>query len=215
MPKAPRAGICKMPCYSIDGVLPVVEDGAYVHPTAVLIGDVRVAPGCYVGPNASLRGDFGSIELRAGANVQDACVVHGFPGKATIVEENGHVGHGAILHGCVVGKDALVGMNAVVMDEAVVGELSFIGASAFVPAGMVIPARSLVIGVPARVVRLLSDEEIAWKRIGTGNYHDLVKRSLDSMVEVEPLREMADRKAVLSAPEGQSLVAMKRPNPSN
>ncbi len=107
-----------MPCYSIDGVTPVVDPGAYVHPTAVLIGDVIVGPGCYVGPCASLRGDFGRIALHAGANVQDTCVVHGFPLADTVVEEDGHIGHGAVLHACVVRRGALVGMNAVVMDEA-------------------------------------------------------------------------------------------------
>jgi len=110
-----------MPCYAIEGVIPVVHPTAYVHPTAVLIGDVHIGPNCYVGPNASLRGDFGRIVLHAGANVQDNCVMHGFPQQDTLVEENGHIGHGAVLHSCTVRRDALVGMNAVVMDEAVVG----------------------------------------------------------------------------------------------
>ena len=107
-----------MPSYSIEGVIPVVHPSAYVHPTAVLIGDVHIGPNCYVGPNASLRGDFGRIVLLAGANVQDNCVMHGFPQQDTVVEENGHIGHGAVLHSCIVRRDALVGMNAVVMDEA-------------------------------------------------------------------------------------------------
>jgi carbonic anhydrase/acetyltransferase-like protein (isoleucine patch superfamily) len=125
-----------MPSYSIEGVIPVVDPSAYVHPTAVLIGDVIVGPHCYVGPNASLRGDFGRIVLKAGSNVQDTCVIHGFPAQDTVVGENGHIGHGAVLHSCMVGRDALVGMNAVVMDEAVVGERSIVAACAFVPAGM-------------------------------------------------------------------------------
>ena len=198
-----------MPCYSIDGVIPVVAKDAYVHPTAVLIGDVRVASNCYVGPNACLRGDFGSIELRAGSNLQDTCVVHGFPARATVVEENGHIGHGAVLHGCLVGRNALIGMNAVVMDGAVIGESSFVGASAFVPAGMVIPPESLAFGIPARVIRLLTEEELVWKAMGTTNYHDLVKRSLDSMVEVEPLRDLVERRAVLRVPEGKPLAEEK------
>src|SRR3989449_3953893 len=85
--------------YSIDGITPVVDPTAYVHPTAVLIGDVIVGKGCYVGPHASLRGDFGRIELREGSNIQDSCVMHSFPGQDAIVEEDGHVGHGAVLHG--------------------------------------------------------------------------------------------------------------------
>ena len=113
-----------MPCYSIEGVVPVVDPSAYVHPSAVLIGDVIIGPECYVGPCASLRGDFGRIVLERGANVQDTCVIHGFPQRDTVVEENGHIGHGAVLHSCVVRRDALVGMNAVVMDDAEVCEAS-------------------------------------------------------------------------------------------
>ena len=136
--------------------MPVVDPTAFVHPTAVLIGDVRVGPGCYVGPCASLRGDFGRLVLEAGVNVQDTCVLHGFPGTDTVVEADGHIGHGAVLHGCVVRRDALVGMNAVVMDEAEVGEQAIVAACAFVRAGMKVPPRMLVAGVPGKVVRELT-----------------------------------------------------------
>ncbi|STW14975.1 phenylacetic acid degradation protein PaaY [Klebsiella pneumoniae subsp. rhinoscleromatis] len=98
-----------MPIYQIDGLTPVVPEESYVHPTAVLIGDVILGKGVYVGPNASLRGDFGRIVVKDGANIQDNCVMHGFPGQDTVVEEEGHIGHGAILHGCVIGRNALVG----------------------------------------------------------------------------------------------------------
>ncbi len=81
-----------MPCYRLDGLTPVVDPTAYVHPSAVLIGDVIVGPRCYVGPLASLRGDFGRIVLEEGANLQDTCVMHGFPGGDTVIERNGHVG---------------------------------------------------------------------------------------------------------------------------
>src|SRR3569623_2685610 len=114
--------------YAINGVTPVVDPAAYVHPSAVLIGDVIVGAGCYVGPCASLRGDFGRIEVRAGANLQDGCVAHGFPGTDTIVAEEGHIGRGAILHGCVVERNALVGMNAVINDNAVIGESAIVAA---------------------------------------------------------------------------------------
>lgn len=199
-----------MPCYSIEGVVPVVDPTAYVHPTAVLIGDVIVGPECYVGPCASLRGDFGRIILRRGANVQDTCVVHGFPSADTVVEENGHIGHGAVLHSCVIRRDALVGMNAVVMDEAEVGEKSIIAASAFVRAGMKVPPRSLVAGVPAKVVRELSEEEISWKLEGTLTYQDLAKRCLTSMQEVTPLPQVEADRPRLKAPEVQPLIAAKR-----
>jgi len=201
-----------VPCYAIDGVVPVVDPAAYVHPTAVLIGDVIVGPGCYVGPCASLRGDFGRIVFERGSNVQDCCVVHAFPGTDTVIEEDGHIGHGAILHGCIVKRNAMVGMNAVVMDEAVIGESSIVAAGAFVKAGLVIPPRSLAVGAPARVLRQLSDEEIAWKSAGTRTYQELAVRSLASLRECAPLAAAeADRRRIpISAEDVQPLVAMKK-----
>jgi phenylacetic acid degradation protein len=199
-----------MPCYSLEGVVPVVDPGAYVHPTAVLIGDVIVGPGCYVGPCASLRGDFGRIVLERGANVQDNCVIHGFPDQDTVVEEDGHIGHGAVLHSCVVRRDALVGMNAVVMDEAEIGESAIVAACAFVPAGMKVPARSLVTGVPARVRRQLGEEEIAWKQEGTRTYQDLTRRCLASLVEVQPLAAAEENRPRLQSPDVRPLIATRR-----
>lgn len=199
-----------MPCYAIDGVRPVVHPTAHVHPTAVLIGDVIIGAGAYIGPLASLRGDFGRIIVEAGANVQDSCVMHGFPGSDTVVEENGHIGHGAVLHGCVVRRDALVGMNAVVMDEAEIGAQSIVAACAFVRAGMKVPPRHLVGGMPAKVMRELKDEEIAWKLEGTLVYQDLVRRCHASLVEVTPLTEAEPDRPRTRAPEVKSLIATKR-----
>lgn len=178
-----------MPSYSIDGVKPVIDASAYVHPTATLIGDVWIGPGSYVGPSASLRGDFGRIVLKAGSNVQDSCVAHAFPGKDVIVEENGHVGHGAIIHGCTVGQDAMVGMNAVVMDDTVIAPRSIIGACAFVKAGFSCEPGSLIVGAPAKILRALDEDEIEWKRKGTEEYQNLTSRSLNSLEECLPLAE--------------------------
>jgi phenylacetic acid degradation protein len=199
-----------MPCYSIEGVVPVIDPSAYVHPSAVLIGDVIVGAQCYVGPCASLRGDFGRIVLERGANVQDCCVVHGFPQRDTVVEENGHVGHGAVLHSCVVRRDALVGMNAVVMDEAEVGEASIVAACAFVPAGMKLPAKSLAAGVPAKVRRELTEQEIAWKLEGTLTYQELTRRCLSSLVEVPPLEAVEPGRPRLKASDVRPLIAARR-----
>ena len=173
--------------YSIDGVTPVVDPTAYVHPSAVLIGDVIVGAGCYIGPFASLRGDFGGIRVQAGANLQDCCIMHGFPGTDTTVEENGHIGHAAILHSCVIRKNALVGMNAVVNDNAVIGEWSVVAANSFVKAGMVVAPRMLVAGTPARVVRELTDQELEWKDSGTVSYQELTRRCLKTMRATSPL----------------------------
>jgi len=196
--------------YAIDGIVPVVDPTAYVHPSAVLIGDVIIGHGCYVGPCASLRGDFGRLILEAGANLQDTCVMHGFPGTDTVVGENGHIGHGAVLHGCRVGRNALVGMNAVIMDNAVIGEASIIAASAFVKASEIVPDRVLVAGVPAKVIRPLSEEEMAWKAEGTKTYQDLTRRCLATMVETAPLAAMeADRKRIVM-PDVVPLTELKK-----
>jgi len=196
--------------YAIDGIVPVVDPTAFVHPTAVLIGDVIVGPDCYVGPCASLRGDFGRLILERGANLQDTCVMHGFPGTDTVVEEDGHVGHGAVLHGCRIGKNALIGMNAVIMDNAVIGESAIIAACAFVKAGVEIPARSLAAGMPAKVIRQLSDEEIAWKLEGTHTYQDLTRRCLATMVETTALTEVEPDRKRIHMPEVIPLVEMKK-----
>jgi phenylacetic acid degradation protein len=184
----------KLKVFAIDGITPVVHPSAYVHPSAVLIGDVIVGPGCYVGPCASLRGDFGRLILEEGANVQDTCVIHGFMGADTVVEKNGHIGHGAVLHGCRIGENALIGMNAVIMDNAVVGESAIVAASSFVKAGLIIPPRVLMAGAPARKVRDLSESEMAGKSLGTAAYHDLTRRCFNSMIETEALTEVENNR---------------------
>ena len=185
--------------YAIDGITPVVDPTAYVHPTAVLIGDVIVGPGAYVGPLASLRGDFGRIIMQRGSNVQDTCVIHGVAEQDTTIEEDGHIGHGAVLHGCHIGRNVLIGMNAVVMDGTVVGESSIVGAMAFVKTGMEIPPRSLVTGAPARIQRALSEKEIAGKHFGTRQYQRLTQRCLSSMQAVSPLTSPEPDRARLTA----------------
>ncbi|HET9822750.1 MAG TPA: phenylacetic acid degradation protein PaaY [Burkholderiaceae bacterium] len=189
-----------MPCYAIDGLVPVIDPSAHVHPMAVVIGDVWIGPGVYVGPCASLRGDFGRLVIEQGANVQDNCTLHGFPASETLVEPDGHIGHGAVLHGCIVRRGALVGMNAVVMDEAEIGERAIVAASAFVRAAMKVPPRTLAAGVPAKVLRELTEQEMAWKHDGTRVYHDLVHRCHASLQEVQPLAA-ADRARRRLGPE--------------
>ncbi len=181
-----------MPVYQIDGLTPVVPRDSYVHPTAVLIGDVIIGHRVYIGPNASLRGDFGRIVVKDGANVQDNCVMHGFPQQDTVVEEDGHIGHGAVLHGCVVGRNALVGMNSVVLDGAQIGENCIVGACAFIKGKDKFDANILILGSPAKAVRPLRPEEITWKEQGTREYQELVLRCQQSMHQVEPLREIEE-----------------------
>jgi phenylacetic acid degradation protein len=196
-------------CYAIDGIRPVVDPTAFVHPSADLIGDVIVGPDCYVGPGASLRGDFGRLILEKGVNVQDTCVMHGFPGTDTRVEKNGHVGHGAVLHGCHVGPGALIGMNAVIMDGAVIGESAIVAAMSFVKADYEVPARSLAAGIPAKVLRQLSDEEIAWKESGTRDYQRLTRRCFESLEETTALSEVEKDRPRLDVSDSVPLFQVK------
>jgi phenylacetic acid degradation protein len=195
--------------YSIDGVTPVVDPAAYVHPSAILIGDVIVGAGCYIGPAACLRGDFGRLDIRAGANIQDTCVLHAYPGHGIIVGEDGHIGHGAVLHSCIVERNALVGMNAVVNDNAVIGESAIVAAMAFVRAGMIVPPRTLAAGVPAKVLRALTELELKWKIEGTQSYHDLARRSLATMRATTPLAAPEPGRKTLDLPELLPLSSLK------
>jgi len=173
--------------WAFEGVVPVIDPSAYVHPSAVLIGDVIVGARCYVGAGAVMRGDFGRIELHAEANLQDNCVVHSLPDFDCVMETRSHIGHGAIIHGCRVGRDALVGMNAVVLDKAVIGEQTIVAAMAMVKVGWQVPARVLVAGVPGRVVRELGEQDLAWKHEGTELYVELARRSRAGVVPARPL----------------------------
>ncbi len=196
--------------YSIDGITPVVHPLAYVHPSAVLIGDVILGAGVYVGPCASLRGDFGRIVIEAGANIQDACIVHGIPGEDTVIEEDGHIGHGAIIHAARICRNAMVGMHAVINDHAEIGESAFVGALAFVKTGMKVPARTLAVGMPARVLRLLSDEELAWKRDATRQYQQLTERCRATLRETVALTEVEPDRARIKLADVLPLGAYKQ-----
>ena len=184
--------------YSFEGVVPVIHPDTFVHPEAVIIGDVIIGAGCYIGPFASLRGDFGQIIIGDGANVQDSCTLHAFPGQGVEIEKDGHVGHGAILHGCTVGICALIGMNAVVMDGAKIGEKAFVGANSFLKAGFIVPPRHIVAGNPGKIIRELKDEEINWKAAGTMIYQSLAKRSKISLERTEPLTEIDENRKKIS-----------------
>lgn len=196
--------------YEIDGVAPIIHPTAFVHPAAVIIGDVTIGAGCYVAPGASMRGDMGPLVMEDGANLQDNCVVHGFPGNITTIGRNGHIGHGAVLHGCTIGENALVGMSAVVMDNAVIGESAFVAALAFVKAGFEVPAKTLVAGIPAKVTRPLTDKELAWKVSATRAYHDLAVRSRETMRPVTPYPTADVGRGAVNAADVASLHVTKK-----
>lgn len=195
--------------YSIDGLVPVVDPSAFVHESAVLVGDVIVGARAYVGPGACLRGDFGRIVVEEGANIQDTCMLHGFPGKDTVVGREATIGHGAVLHGCVIRRGALVGMNAVVNDNAEVGEEAMVAALAFVKAEAKIPARGLAAGIPARVLRELTAEELAWKTDNMHLYQKLTERSAKTMRRVEALTAVEPGRKRIDIPGAIPLSEMK------
>jgi phenylacetic acid degradation protein len=196
--------------YAIDGITPVVHPSAFVHPSAVLIGDVIVGARAYIGPCACLRGDFGRIVVEEGANIQDTCMLHGFPGKDTVVGAEATVGHGAVLHGCVVRRGALIGMNCVVNDNAEVGEDAVVAALAFVKAEERIPARSLAVGIPAKVVRALSAEELRWKKDNMHLYQQLAVRSAKTMQQVDALTEVEAGRKRIDIPGSVPLSELKK-----
>jgi carbonic anhydrase/acetyltransferase-like protein (isoleucine patch superfamily) len=180
--------------YAFDGFIPVVHESAFVHPKASVTGNVIIGKDVYIGPGAAIRGDWGGIVIEDGCNVQENCTIHMFPGVTVVLEAGAHIGHGAVVHGARIGANALIGMNAVVMDNAVVGAGSVVGALCFVPTEMQIPPRSVVVGNPAKIVKEVSDEMLAWKSEGTALYQQLPAQMRASWQDVEPLREVpADR----------------------
>ena len=195
--------------YSIDGIVPVVHPSAFVHESAVLVGDVIVGARAYIGPCACLRGDFGRILVEEGANIQDTCMLHGFPGKDTVVGAEATIGHGAVLHGCVLRRGALIGMNCVVNDNAEVGEGAMVAAMAFVKAEARIPPRSLAAGIPARVLRELSAEESQWKKDNMHLYQQLAERSSKTMQRVEALTAVEPGRKRIDIPGSIPLSELK------
>ncbi len=177
-----------MAIFEFEGFKPVVHESAFVHPQATVTGNVIIGRDVYVGPGAAIRGDWGEIIIEDGCNVQENCVVHMFPGVTVTLKKGAHIGHGAIIHGALIGENALIGMNAVVMDQAEVGANCIVGALCFIPAEMKIPVRQMVVGNPAKIIKEVSDEMIAWKSEGTKLYQALPAECRASLRECELLR---------------------------
>ncbi|HTA82335.1 MAG TPA: transferase hexapeptide repeat family protein [Bacteroidia bacterium] len=173
--------------YEFNGFRPVVHKSSFVHPQACVTGNVIIGKNVYIGPGAAIRGDWGEIVISDGCNVQENCTIHMFPGVSVMLEENAHIGHGAIIHGGHIGKDVLIGMNSVVLDNVVIGEGSIVGALTLVPEGMQIPARKLVVGSPAKIIKDVTDEMLEWKKQGTAIYQSLPKQMHESFKPCEPL----------------------------
>lgn len=178
-----------MAFYRFNGIVPVVHPSSFVHPQAAVTGHVVIGKDVYIGPGCALRGDWGKIVIEDGCNVQENCTVHMFPGVTVLLKEGAHIGHGAIIHGATIGRNGLVGMNAVIMDEAELGDECIVGALCFIKQGEKIPARSLVVGNPAKIIRQVSDEMVAWKTEGTRLYQQLPRQCFLTLQACEPLAE--------------------------
>lgn len=178
--------------FEYKGFIPVIDSSAFVHPQATITGNVIIGRDVYIGPHACLRGDWGGIEVQDGCNIQENCTIHMFPGVTVVLEEAAHVGHGAIIHGARLGKNCMIGMNSVIMDESYIGAESIVGALSFVKAKMQVPPRSLLVGNPAKIIREVTDDMIAWKTKGTQLYQTLPAYMHQSWKEVEPLRTLPD-----------------------
>ena len=176
--------------YEFNGYKPVIDPSSFVHKEATIIGNVIIGKKVYIDPGASIRGDWGKITIKDGCNVQDNCTIHIFPGKDVILEENAHIGHGAIVHGANIGKNTLVGMNSVIMDDCNIGDECIIGALCFIKGEMNIPNRKIVVGNPAIIKGEVSDEMISWKTKGTELYQDLPNECYTLMKECEPLLDI-------------------------
>jgi phenylacetic acid degradation protein len=176
--------------YSFKGHIPVIHESSFVNPLAAVTGNVIIGKNCYIGPGAAIRGDWGEIILEDGVNVQENCTVHMFPGKSIVLKEGAHVGHGAVIHGANLGRNCLIGMNSVIMDDAQIGDECIVGAMAFVKAATVFEKRQLIVGNPAKSIKEVSEEMIAWKTVGTKLYQQLPTDCHESLREVPPLREI-------------------------
>ncbi len=176
--------------YEFNGYKPVIDKSAFVHKEATIIGNVIIGKDVYIGPGASLRGDWGQITIKDGCNVQDNCIIHIFPGKDVVLKENAHIGHGAIIHGASIGKNTLIGMNAVIMDDANIGDECIIGALCFIKAEMQVQNRKIVVGNPAQIKGEVSNNMINWKSKGTELYQTLTEECRTLMNECIPLSKI-------------------------
>jgi phenylacetic acid degradation protein len=175
--------------YQYKGMTPSMHPSSFAHPQAAITGNVIIGKDCYIGPGAALRGDWGQIIIEDGCNVQENCIIHMFPGITVLLKQGAHIGHGAIIHGAVIGRNCLVGMNSVIMDNVVLGDECIVGALSLITEGEQISPRSVVVGNPARIVKQVSDEMLAWKTQGTKLYQDLPRQMHENSGPVEPLKE--------------------------
>jgi carbonic anhydrase/acetyltransferase-like protein (isoleucine patch superfamily) len=165
-----------MPLYAFEDRAPTISPSAWIAATATLVGDVHVEDEASVWYGAVLRGDFGRIIVRRGANVQDGSVLHGGNDPVTVVGEGATVGHLCVVHGAVIGTEALIGNGATVLDGAVIGSRALVAAGCTVPPGMTVPDGMLAVGVPARITGPVTGSAKQWVDTNPEVYRELARR---------------------------------------
>ncbi len=172
-----------MALFTLDGTsVRTAQSGQWwVAPNATVVGNVELKDDASVWFNAVIRGDNEPIVIGRGSNVQDGCVLHTDPGFPLTIEQECTIGHMVMLHGCTIKRGALVGIGAIVLNGAVVGEDCMIGAHALVPEGKIIPPRSVVMGVPGKIVREVTDDDIARNRRTCANYQQNWRRFAEGL----------------------------------
>lgn len=162
----------EMPIYEFEGARPRIGASAFVHPEAVIIGDVTIGENCFIAPGAVLRGDLGAVKVGDGSNVQDGCVLHG----EVVIGKNNHLTHHAIVHVATLGNNVMLGMGAIIMDYAEIGDGCIVGAGSVVLPGRKIPPGKTVVGVPGKVVGDVSEQARADYQTGMGHYQSFPGR---------------------------------------
>jgi len=173
-----------MAIYEFEKKKPEIHESAFIYPEAVIIGNVQIGAGVYVGAGAVIRGDWGRIEIGEGSNIQENCVIHARPDDTAVLGPSSHIGHGAILHGPRFGHHVLIGMGAIVHDDVEMGDGVIVASGAVVRQGMKVPGRKVVVGVPARISGDVSDELAKHWEWGTKLYQGLPPRCHESLRKI-------------------------------
>ena len=187
--------------YEFNGLKPVVHESSFIHPLAAVTGNVIIGENVYVGPGAAIRADWGKIIIEDDCNVQENCTIHMFPGVNVILRKGAHIGHGAIIHGAIIGRNCLVGMNAVIMDNVDLGDECIVGALTLIRSDEIIPSRSVVVGNPGKIIKQVTDEMLEWKTAGTKLYQQLPAEMFKHWKETEPLRNESEQVYQSNSPD--------------